>query len=307
MQGTGDVDIKRAEKRDAPAVHFIWKIKSFSQLSEIAKKTGQGKYMSDEFEAGEYKWKLVLHPNGKTNGEGHISLYLESTDKNAILGNSGGHINVLISFYVYDSIRDNYLTIGDGKIKRYRVLKAEHGFDQLLPLAKFNDPKNGYLLDDCCVFGVEVHVIKNSVKGKELSFVKDPPNGTFTWKVDKFSALENPCYFSEVFSVGGCKWKLKLYPKRDSQPKSCNVSLYLCLDENPHQNKVYAEYSLSVRNQVNGKLQERKANDWFEKTLNSGWGCENTLINSGCGFLVNDTLVFEAKFTLISVSQDLIC
>ncbi|XP_065871170.1 ubiquitin C-terminal hydrolase 12-like [Euphorbia lathyris] len=185
----------KGSKRDTPPANYILKIKSFSQLSEILKETGEGKYESDEFTADQYKWKLVLYPNGnrKRNGEGHISLYLAPTDIKATC--SFNHLNVLVSFFVYDHIRDNYLTIQDGKIKRYNVLKTEYGFDQLLPLAELNDSKNGYVVDDCCVFGVEVHVIKSTVKGTEFSFMKNPPNGTFTWKIDKFSTLDNKQHY----------------------------------------------------------------------------------------------------------------
>ncbi|XP_065848220.1 ubiquitin C-terminal hydrolase 12-like isoform X3 [Euphorbia lathyris] len=249
--------IKRS-RRDTPPAHYMLKIKSFSQLSEIAR---DGIYESDEFEAGDYKWKLVLYPNGnlKANGEGHISLYLASSDAKAI--STGCHVNMLFSFFVYDHIRDKYLTIQDGKTKRFYVLRTKHGFDQLLPLAEFNDQTNGYVVDDCCVFGAEVHVIKNKVKGNELSFIKNPPNGTFTWKVDKFSTLDNKRHYSEVFSAGGCQWILSFNHKGQSEEKGRSLSLYLNLAAAyaaAPQSKVHAKYKLLVKDQINGIHIERK-------------------------------------------------
>ncbi|WCJ18796.1 TRAF-like family protein [Euphorbia peplus] len=302
--------IKRSKRYTLPA-HYLLKLKSFSQLSEIVKETEDGKYESDEFEVADYKWKLVVYPNGnlKSNGEGHISLYLASTDKKAI--SSGCHVNILVTFFIYDHIRDNYLTIQDGKIKRYHVLRTRHGFDQLLPSAKFNDPSNGYVIDDCCVFGAEVHVIKNTVKANEFSLIKNPPTGTLTWKIDKFSTLENEKYYSETFSAGGCEWNLKLLPKGDSSEKDC-MALYLLLHANnaTSQSLVYAEFNLSITDQVMGDHHiSREAAHWFEKLTGFGYSSFvelKELRNASKGFLVNDTLIIEAKITRVSVSQDLI-
>ncbi|KAJ0093127.1 hypothetical protein Patl1_24768 [Pistacia atlantica] len=62
---------------DTPPTHYAVVIQLFSLLSETAEK-----YESAEFEAGGYKWKLVLHPNGNKskNVEDHISLYLAMAD-----------------------------------------------------------------------------------------------------------------------------------------------------------------------------------------------------------------------------------
>ncbi|XP_065871164.1 MATH domain and coiled-coil domain-containing protein At3g58410-like [Euphorbia lathyris] len=158
-----------------------------------------------------------------------------------------------------------------------------------------------------CVFGAEVLVIKNTVKANEFSFIKKPPNGTFTWKVDKFSTLDNKLYYSEVFSAGGCKWKLSVNPKGDSEEKDLSLSLYLNLAAAPR-SKVYVEYKLLVKDQLNGIHRERKSSGWFV----TGWGCRNFILLNDLydvskGFLVDDTLIVEAKILLMSVSQDLIC
>ena len=105
------------------------------------------------------------------------------------------------------AIFENFLILyADGKVKRYHALKTEHGFDQLLSLATFNDPCNGYIVDDCCAFGVEVHVIKRTGKGEEISFIRNPRNGTYTWRLKKFSTLSLSCYYSEIFVAANYKW-----------------------------------------------------------------------------------------------------
>ncbi|KAK9006676.1 hypothetical protein V6N11_019010 [Hibiscus sabdariffa] len=61
--------------RSHPPGHYLFKIESFSLLAEANVEN----FKSDTFEAGGYQWRLVLYPNGnkRSNGSGHISLYLE--------------------------------------------------------------------------------------------------------------------------------------------------------------------------------------------------------------------------------------
>ncbi|CAL5359409.1 unnamed protein product [Camellia sinensis] len=115
--------------REIPPAHFIFKIESFSQLSQLLSDAEVQNYESDIFEASGYKWKLSFYPNGdkKRKGEGHISLYLYMTMQDA-----------------------------NGKVRRFHRMKTEWGFAQLLPLSTFNDADNGYLICDTCVFGAEV-------------------------------------------------------------------------------------------------------------------------------------------------------
>lgn len=87
-------------------------------------------------------------------------------------------------------------------------MRTEWGFDELVLLNTLNDASNGYLFEDCCVFGAEVFVIKHSGKGECISMMKDPLKGTYTWKIDKFSEIVNENVLFEEFVVGGHKWYL---------------------------------------------------------------------------------------------------
>ncbi|XVF79804.1 hypothetical protein PTKIN_Ptkin15bG0018900 [Pterospermum kingtungense] len=77
--------------RDLPPAHFLFKINSFSLLAE---EKSIEKYETDIFEAGGYKWRLLLYPNGnkKRNQDGCISLYLQivETDTSFRLANKCG-------------------------------------------------------------------------------------------------------------------------------------------------------------------------------------------------------------------------
>ena len=99
-----------------------------------------------------------------------------------------------------------YLVDVDGTIRRFHDVKTEWGFDKFLTLNSFNLRCNGYLVNDCCVFGAEVFVHERSGKREFLSMIKEPPNGVFTWKLENFSALNKIAYYSQVFPVGDLKW-----------------------------------------------------------------------------------------------------
>lgn len=50
-----------------------------------------------------------MYPNGneKEVGDGHIFLYVSLVDKLS----SGSFVNAMLRFFIYDQIRDNYLTV----------------------------------------------------------------------------------------------------------------------------------------------------------------------------------------------------
>ena len=87
----------------------------------------------------------------------------------------------------------------DGKIRRFRSMKTEWGFDRFLRLQTLNDPSNGYIRDDFCVFGAEVFVIKHSVLTDDVN--------PYIWKVEKFSTIKDREYYSsKIFVAGGYSW-----------------------------------------------------------------------------------------------------
>ncbi|CAH9060968.1 unnamed protein product [Cuscuta europaea] len=245
--------------RDMPPAHFIFKIRSFSLLS----KTGAEKFESGVFEACDKKWKLcVVYPTRKFKAKGedeeHISLYLQIVDSDKLPG--GWEIQAMFSLFVVDHIRNNYLTIQDGgaKTRRLNCMKTEHGFDRLLPWSTFNDPCNGYLVNDTCAFGAEILSVSSATKHECVSLVKAPiKNGSYTWKIDSFLTLKKCESYnsSDEFIVEGRKWQLLLYPSGDSRACGKHLSFFLMLldfeDLIAHGRKIYANFILRIRNQVN--------------------------------------------------------
>ncbi|CBI22430.3 unnamed protein product, partial [Vitis vinifera] len=305
--------ISRTLRSIQPA-HYLFKVESLSVLLN----TDIEKYESGSFEVGGYKWSLCIYPNGnkKSDGEGHISLYLEISEaQNLPLG---WEVTVNFKLFVFNHIHEKYLTVqdADGKVRHFNAMKTRCGFAQFLSLDVLKDPRNGYLMDDSCIFGAEVFVIKYSGKGESLSMIKDPVDGTFTWTIENFSALNQEVLDSEIFTVKELKWRLVLYPKGNNKAKNKSLSLFLELTnrETLHQRKLYTAFELLIKDQCNDEIVmpshvKSNAKVWFRDTIEN-WGFPNMVSLSDLNdkskyFLLNDSLIstpsavfFPSKSTL---------
>ncbi|CAL5329409.1 unnamed protein product [Camellia sinensis] len=308
--------------RDVPPAHYTLKMESFSLFLN----TNIENYESSVFEADGFKWKLSLYPKGnmKRGVNGHISLYLAIAEAKTLP--LGWEVNANFKLFVYNHIQDKYLTIQDveGGIRRFHRMKTEWGFDELVPLDSFTDASKGYLLDDCCVFGAEVFVIKYYGKGESVSMMKDPLNKGYTWQISKFSAMdkeflltwkitnfstiENESLLSEEVVFGEHKWQLSLYPKGLGTAKGKSLSVFLKLadwETIPSEQKVYAEYKFVIRDQVQSNhfyKDEEVVKNWFVPS-GIGYGYRDFLSLSDLndtskGFLVNDAIIVEAEIKL---------
>ncbi|XP_040986322.1 MATH domain and coiled-coil domain-containing protein At2g05420-like isoform X2 [Juglans microcarpa x Juglans regia] len=303
--------MKRLVTRDLPPAHYTFKIESFSKIIKIFPGDKEPKYDSEVFESGGYKWKLSFYPSGRKewDGAGNISLYLviEDTDSLPL----GWEVNAMFKMFVLDQIGGDYLTIQDdnGKIRRFHAMKTEWGFAQFLPLTMFGDASNGYLLDDSCVFGAEVFVIKCTGKGERMSILSSPITGYCRWDIGRFSAVYVES-LSKEFRVGERKWELTLYPRAVSTDDGESyIKLFLSLSDwetPPPKGKLYAEYTLRVRDRrVDGEHVEVTDCNWFS-TSTRGYDYPKFLSlrmlkDSSRSLLANDLLVVEAHIDIISV------
>ncbi|GAV71632.1 MATH domain-containing protein [Cephalotus follicularis] len=297
---------------DAPPTHYIVKIQSFSLLT----KNTIEKYESADFEAGGYKWKLVLYPNGNQNkiATEHISFYLAMADTSSL--RSGWEVYAVVRLFLLDQNQDSYLILQDamGKERRFHQLKLEWGFDQFIPIKAFNDAGNGYLVNDTCVFGAEVFVSKERGigNGECLSMIKDPISSKHVWKIENFSNLHSECYDSEVFFAGDQKWKIFVYPKGKRHGIGSHLSLYLALADPttlPAGSKIFAEFTLRILDQVKARHIAGKATYWFSaSTPETGWArfvSFTYFYQSSNNCLVWDTCKVEAEVTVHGNSNSL--
>ncbi|KAK9146445.1 hypothetical protein Sjap_006348 [Stephania japonica] len=294
-------------QRHAPPSHYIYKIQSFSLLL----KNQIERCDSCDFDSGGYKWKLAFFPNGnsKKNVKDHISVYLILADTSSL--SLGWEVNVMFKLFLLDQIRDQYLTIEEsgGSCRKFHGMKTELGFTHLIPHTTFNNPSNGYLVDDTCVFGAEVFVYKSTgICGECLSMLKEAATFTYTWKIEEFSQLKKANFTSEPFTVGNYKWHVLLYPKGKENGNN-HIALFLALSDSSTlapEVKVYAKFKLRIRNQVDTRSTiVGEANHWFSQSKGH-WGWSkmitlDTFNDKTKGFLIKDTCNVEADVTVLGI------
>lgn len=291
--------------RQLPPVHCALKIESFSLLRETLGRNKHDKLESTEFSVGGYTWVLSLYPKGnnKEHGEGHISLYVRIVDKL----NAGNFVNAIVRFFIYDQIQDNYLIIQDIKERRFHPLKMEWGISRVISISDFEDTSNGFLLNDCCILGAEVFVLKGDNKLASFTMLKPQSIRTYTWRVTELKEWIS----SPTFIVEGRQWQLSLWHRGCGREKGKNVSLFLWLNdvsELTGGRKLYAEYELCIKNQLKGDDHKETSDGWFS-TAQKGWGSADLLPlsdldNPSKGFKVKDVIVVEVNFNVIYILKD---
>ncbi|KAH7575692.1 hypothetical protein ACOSP7_004428 [Xanthoceras sorbifolium] len=273
-------DISR-EERDLQPAHFTLKMESYSSVLD-ALEGKEERYETGSFDAGGYKCNPFPTDNWT--------------------------VCVNFKLFVLNQKTNKYLTIQDAKgaVRYYDKLRTEHGYAQLLSLDKFNDPCNGYLVNDCCVFGAEVLVIQPSSGNEEtINMVKELDERTYTWSITNFSKSEKSQYSGD-FRIGGRKWKLKFYPKGNKSQKGKSLSLYLWLadwESVEPKRKVYAKYKLRVLDHSEVNTIEKPASKWFDSKTGQGYHDFiplDDIYELSNGYLKNDTLILEVEFDVIS-------
>ncbi|XP_027333122.1 TNF receptor-associated factor homolog 1a [Abrus precatorius] len=293
---------------DAPPAHYAVKIQSFSLMT----KNSIERYESGNFEAGGYKWKLVLYPSGNKsmNVKDHISLYLALDEASSL--HHGWEVYVNFRLFLHDQNNDNYLVVQDAarKERRFHKMKVEWGFDQFIPLKDFNLISKGYLVGDTCAIGAEVFVCneRSTGKGECLVMMKDAITYKHQGEFDNFSKLDSEYYESKAFNAGNYKWKIKLYPNGKGAEVGSYISLYLVL-ANPSalspSSKIYAQIILRILDQKQAKHHFGKANYWFSASNHENGASRfmsiSNFTNQYSGYLVKDSCLAEAEVTILGV------
>ncbi|KAM4071793.1 hypothetical protein ACJW30_11G084300 [Castanea mollissima] len=92
----------------------------------------------------------------------------------------------------------------------------------------------------------------------EAQAVNDLSSVRFTWTIDNFSRRNRKRLYSDVFFIGGYKWRILLFPKGNNVN---HLSMYLGVADStnlPYGWSRYAQFSLSVINQIHNKYSIRK-------------------------------------------------
>ncbi|KAL9840240.1 MATH domain and coiled-coil domain-containing protein [Arabidopsis thaliana] len=130
---------------------------------------------------------------------------------------------------------------------------------------------------------------------------------TITWVIKNFYSLQSAIIYSDIFVVGGCKWRIMAYPKGINKAHD-SFSLFLNIPDNeslPTGWRRHAKVSFSLVNQGSEKLSQRKVTQhWFVQKAFT-WGfpvmITHTELNAKKGFLVNGELKVAAKIEVLEV------
>ena len=95
----------------------------------------------------------------------------------------------------------------DAKVKRFHFMKTQWGIPKFIDHETFNNPSNGYLVNDSCTFGVEVFIIKNTFKVESVSMISSPMKCKYSWKFNGVSRrTDQGLYESREFFGADYKW-----------------------------------------------------------------------------------------------------
>ncbi|KAI3706065.1 hypothetical protein L1987_76318 [Smallanthus sonchifolius] len=145
-----------------------------------------------------------------------------------------------------------------------------------------------------------------AVNAVDAPVVDDPPSARFTWTIENFSRLTGKKLYSDVFVVGGYKWRVLIFPKGNNVD---HLSMYLDVADSttlPYGWSRYAQFSLAVVNQIHSKLTMRKDTQHQFNARESDWGFTSfmplgDLYEPTRGYLLNDTCIVEADVAVRKV------
>ncbi|XP_010513688.1 PREDICTED: uncharacterized protein LOC104789736 [Camelina sativa] len=294
--------------REHPASSYSLKINKFSQL-ENHTAFSDHKYQSRLFSSGGYNWKLIVYPRGNVNdnGSGFISMYVELDSTSLTESSPTTEVFAELRFFVYNKKENKYFTIQDVEVKRFNALNMVRGLLKVLPYETFINPENGYIFEGGqCEFGVDVIVPPPLTNWEIVSFdEKLLSSPKFSWTVKNFSGLNEYVYKSDIFTMGGRKWGLMLYPKGDTRATGKFLSVFLHLADSETlkpDEKIFIQVHVRVLNPLGSCHVEKKLNSWYEKSNWAlGWCNFFSLDEIRKAYLdKEDSLKVEAEFKVVS-------
>ncbi|KAG6401642.1 hypothetical protein SASPL_138506 [Salvia splendens] len=135
---------------------------------------------------------------------------------------------------------------------------------------------------------------------------EEPQASRYTWTIENFSRLNMKKLYSDVFTVGGYKWRVLIFPKGNNVDY---LSMYLDVADSatlPYGWSRYAQFSLAIVNQMHNKLTVKKDTQHQFNQRESDWGFTSfmplsDLYDPNKGYLMNDTCIVEADVAVRKV------
>ncbi|XP_013660850.2 uncharacterized protein LOC106365884 isoform X1 [Brassica napus] len=265
-------------------------------------------YESSVFEASGYKWRLILYVTGNKDdgGNNHVSLYVRIEDTDSLP--TGWEVMVDLKLFVFNARRHMYLTVTDEAVKRYNQGNREWGFGQLIPLSTFRNPNQGFIVQNTVSFGAEIFIIRPVGQQERVSFVSNPPDNVFTWRILRFSSLEDKIYYSSEFLVGDRFWRLGFNPKGEGEGRPHAIPIFLYAQgfrPNAVETSTWGAVNLRLRHQLGSNPKRASSAAWYPIQPGHREGVSNIILRKDLqdGYLVKDSIVFEAEMVRVSVTN----
>ncbi|EGG21770.1 hypothetical protein DFA_01656 [Cavenderia fasciculata] len=246
-------------------------------------------------------WRLLIFPEGN-NSPGNISIFLDYYD----IG-----VNPLFE-------KDANLTltlINQGDSKKNVKKTSQHkfsfkgvnwGFVSFLSLQTLLKTENGFLIQDKLKIKVEIQSHSGTIDKSDPKNAK--PYGKFSYSLTNFSHhFEN--FYSPTYYVCGSNWRIYIFPNGYSSPNYFSVYLDLLdVKFKPLMSK-HLFFAIEI---VNQKYPEKNLKKWVDhqyddKNMNFGFPkfvLLSTLLNSDLGYIVDDTIIINIEFTVMSSNCD---
>ncbi|KAM0851010.1 hypothetical protein ACQ4PT_052693 [Festuca glaucescens] len=288
---------------------FKWTIDGFSSLLD----KGNAWTSSSVFQIRGLNWYLGLNPRDTKSGdkEEYVSLKLVLAQRHV---RSDTVVEVSFKFCIYDQSYGKHHE--EHQVSHnFQSTSTTSGTSCMIPLTKLKEKSSGFLVNNCCIFGVEfIRVVV--AEGNDVSeklFVQKINNicsdsQVYSWNIDDFFLLKNPSTSPE-FELCGHKWFITIHPS--GEDKSGNyLSLFLSIkvSDTLHQNSGnLVELNISIKDQETGK--HRKLSDRCQFSKNSpSWGWPKFISledfkDSSKGFLVKKKCCIEAHVAVIGSSK----
>ncbi|XP_051188628.1 uncharacterized protein [Lolium perenne] len=296
---------------------FEWKIHDFSALVD----TKATSVVSGPFHCCGHQWSLKVSPmhTKPFGGTPYVALGLLLQKKICMEKDHTVHAVFELSIYNHS----------DGM---YCGAKVSHSFDFknymsnmecLIPLQELLRSSD-FLVDDSCVFGVEILKLDVSSPEKKSDVVQKKATtvqnlfvqkkgfikGTYTWTMNNFLELDSKhSVRSRSFKVGGHEWHISMYPCGDKYSTDClSLSLHLhASDDLPPGSGMAVEMTLSILDQKNGK-HFSVTSGLVVFSASSSWGWSNffplkNLRDPSGGYLIESNCVVKADFTIFGSSN----
>ncbi|KAM0851013.1 hypothetical protein ACQ4PT_052694 [Festuca glaucescens] len=307
--GSGRSNQGQGQVSNGAQTIFKWTIDGFSSLLD----KGNAWTCSSVFQIRGLNWYLRLNLRDTKSGdkEEYVSLKLVLAQRHV---RSDKVVEASFKFLIYDQSYGKHHE--EHQVSHnFQSTSTTSGTSCMIPLTMLKEKSSGFLVNNCCIFGVEFTRVVVA-EGKDVSetlFVQKINNicsdpQVYSWNIDDFFLLKNPSTSPE-FELCGHKWFITIHPS--GQDKSGNyLSLYLSMKvlDTLHENSGnLVELSISIKDQETGKHRKLSGRCQFSKNSPS-WGWPKFISledfkDSSNDFLVKKKCCIEAQVVVIGSSK----